>query len=85
MRFVFPRALDEVRRHVRCHEGDAPPVAAFAEMGEEGGPFRVKVEEVGLAILVAEFGDGNYRPVGVVVSINEARETTPAIYARADA
>ncbi len=30
--------------------------------------------EVGLAILVAEFGDGNYQPVGVVVSINEARE-----------
>jgi hypothetical protein len=30
--------------------------------------------ELGLAILVAEFGDGNYQPVGVVVSINEARE-----------
>jgi hypothetical protein len=30
--------------------------------------------ELGLAILVAEFGDGNYRPVGAVVSINEARE-----------
>jgi hypothetical protein len=30
--------------------------------------------ELGLAILVAEFGAGNYQPVGVVVSINEARE-----------
>ena len=30
--------------------------------------------ELGLAILVAEFGDGNYQPVEVVVSINEARE-----------
>ena len=30
--------------------------------------------ELGLAILVAEFGNGNYQPVGVVVSINEARE-----------
>ena len=30
--------------------------------------------ELGLAILVAEFGDGTYQPVGVVVSINEARE-----------
>jgi hypothetical protein len=30
--------------------------------------------ELGLAVLVAEFGDGNYQPVGVVVSINEARE-----------
>ena len=30
--------------------------------------------ELGLAILVAEFGDGNYQPVGVVVSITEARE-----------
>jgi hypothetical protein len=29
--------------------------------------------ELGLAILVAEFGEGNYQPVGVV-SINEARE-----------
>ena len=34
--------------------------------------------ELGLAILVAEFGDGDgtggYQPIGVVVSINEARE-----------
>ena len=34
--------------------------------------------ELGLAILVAEFGDrdgtGGYQPIGVVVSINEARE-----------
>ena len=34
--------------------------------------------EVGLAILVAEFGDGDgtggYQPIGVVGSINEARE-----------
>jgi|ERR1017187_955714 hypothetical protein len=30
--------------------------------------------ELGLAILVAEFGDGNHQPAGVVVSINEARE-----------
>jgi hypothetical protein len=30
--------------------------------------------ELGLAILVAEFGTGNYQPLGVVVSINEARE-----------
>jgi hypothetical protein len=30
--------------------------------------------ELGLAILVAEFGDGNYQPVGVMVNINEARE-----------
>jgi hypothetical protein len=30
--------------------------------------------ELGLTILIAEFGDGNYKPVAVVVSINEARE-----------
>ena len=30
--------------------------------------------ELGLAILIAEFGDGTYQPVGVVVSIDEARE-----------
>ena len=30
--------------------------------------------ELGLAILVAEFGEGAYQPIGVVVSINEARE-----------
>ena len=30
--------------------------------------------ELGMAILVAEFGDGNYEPVAAVVSINEARE-----------
>jgi hypothetical protein len=30
--------------------------------------------ELGMAIVVAEFGDGNYQPVGAVVSINEARE-----------
>ena len=30
--------------------------------------------ELGLAILIAEFGDETYQPVGVVVSINEARE-----------
>ena len=30
--------------------------------------------ELGLAILVAEFGEGNCQPVRVVVSINEARE-----------
>lgn len=39
--------------------------------------FAIKIKddtELGLAVLVAEFGDGNYQPVGVVVSINEARE-----------
>ncbi len=30
--------------------------------------------ELGLAILIAEFGGGLYEPVGVVVSISEARE-----------
>ena len=30
--------------------------------------------ELGLAVLVAEFGDGEYEIIGVVVSINEARE-----------
>ncbi len=30
--------------------------------------------ELGLAILVAEFGESTYQPIGVVVSINEARE-----------
>lgn len=30
--------------------------------------------ELGLAILAAEFGEGAYQPIGVVVSINEARE-----------
>ena len=30
--------------------------------------------ELGLAILVAEFSDGNYQVIGVVVSISEARE-----------
>ncbi len=30
--------------------------------------------ELGLAILVAEFGENAYQPIGVVVSINEARE-----------
>jgi hypothetical protein len=30
--------------------------------------------ELGLAILIAEFGDGNYQPVAAVVSINEARD-----------
>ncbi len=30
--------------------------------------------ELGLAILVAEFGESAYQPIGVVVSINEARE-----------
>ena len=30
--------------------------------------------ELGMAILVAEFDDGNYQPVAAVVSINEARE-----------
>jgi hypothetical protein len=28
---------------------------------------------LGLAILVVEFGDGTYQPIGVVVSIDEAR------------
>ena len=30
--------------------------------------------ELGLAVLVAEFGENTYQPIGVVVSINEARE-----------
>ncbi len=30
--------------------------------------------ELGLGILVAEFGENTYEPIGVVVSINEARE-----------
>ncbi len=30
--------------------------------------------ELGLAVLVAEFGAGAYQPIGVAVSINEARE-----------
>ena len=39
--------------------------------------FAIKIEddtELGLAILVAEFADGTYQPIGVVVSINEAKE-----------
>jgi hypothetical protein len=30
--------------------------------------------ELGLAMLIAYLGDGFYQPIGVVVSINEARE-----------
>lgn len=30
--------------------------------------------DLGVAMLVAEFGDGKYEPIGAVVSINEARE-----------
>jgi hypothetical protein len=30
--------------------------------------------ELGLAMLIADLGDGHYLPIGVVVSINEARE-----------
>ena len=38
-------------------------------------PIEIKDDaELGLAILIAEFGEGNYQPVAVVVSINEARE-----------
>jgi hypothetical protein len=40
--------------------------------------FAIKIEddtELGLAILVAEFGDGKYQPIAGVISINEARET----------
>jgi hypothetical protein len=39
--------------------------------------FAIKIEddtELGLAILVAEFADGSYQPIAVVVSINEAKE-----------
>jgi hypothetical protein len=39
--------------------------------------FAIKINddtELGLAILVAEFGDSAYQPIGVVVSINEAHE-----------
>src|ERR1017187_8831448 len=38
--------------------------------------------ELGLAILVAEFGDGNHQPAGVVVSINEAREIAESHWPR---
>ena len=30
--------------------------------------------ELGLAMLIADLGDGHYLPIGVVVSIDEARE-----------
>ena len=30
--------------------------------------------ELGLAMLIADFGKGRYQPIGVVISINEARE-----------
>ena len=30
--------------------------------------------ELGLAMLIADFGNGRYQPIGVVISINEARE-----------
>ena len=39
--------------------------------------FAIKIEddtELGLAMLVAEFADGSYQPIAVVVSINEAKE-----------
>jgi len=39
--------------------------------------FAVEIKDdtdLGLAILIAESEDGQYEPVGVVVSINEARE-----------
>jgi hypothetical protein len=38
-------------------------------------PIEIKDDtNLGLAMLIAEFGDGNYQPVAAVVSINEARE-----------
>ena len=45
----------------------ASPTPGFAVRINDG-------TELGLAILVAEFGEGAYQPIGVVVSINEARE-----------
>ena len=39
--------------------------------------FAIKINddtELGLAMLIAESEDGRYEPVGVVISINEARE-----------
>jgi hypothetical protein len=38
---------------------------------------KIEIKEdanLGLAMLIAEFDGGNYQPVAVVVSINEARE-----------
>ena len=38
---------------------------------------RIEIKDdanLGLAMLIAEFGEGSYQPVAVVVSINEARE-----------
>jgi hypothetical protein len=47
--FEFGGSLDEARRRVGRHEGDARGVAAFAEMSEKGGPFFFEVVEVRLA------------------------------------
>ena len=41
------------------------------------GGFDVEIAEstaLGLAMLIAEFGDGHYRPAAVVANIREARE-----------
>ncbi len=32
------------------------------------------VTQLGSAMLIAEFGDGTYQPIGTVATINEARE-----------
>ena len=53
------------RRSLRSAPKNATPGFAIAIKDDT---------ELGMAILVAEFGDGTYQPVGVVVSINEARE-----------
>jgi hypothetical protein len=47
------------------------------QMANAGNERRIEIKDdtnLGLAMLIAEFGDGNYQPIAAVVSINEARE-----------
>jgi hypothetical protein len=47
------------------------------QMANAGKERRIEIKDdtnLGLAMLIAEFGDGNYQPIAAVVSINEARE-----------
>ena len=62
------KALDRIAgtRQVRSLKPTAPTPGVAIKINDD--------TELGLAMLIAEDEEGHYEPVGVVVSINEARE-----------
>lgn len=69
------------QRRARIRDAEAKLKAAQQRLQPAPTPatpgFAIEIKDetnLGLGLLIAEFGDGTYRPIATVTSVNEARE-----------